>query len=142
MLADFLAQVIVGGCVGIILEAVYTGVHSALFLRDRNAVCRTSLWMIPIYGLGCYLMTALRHVCPNQAVFIPVGTLFIFLMEYVSGWLLRKIGVKAWDYSQARFNLHGLIRADYFLFWLMVTVAFDQLADYVSRIFALIGSMA
>ncbi len=142
ILGDFLARVIVGGLVGMLLENLFTGIHSVVFLKDRNAMCKTSLWSIPIYGLGCYILTALRHLCKHPALFIPVGTIAVFAMEYVWGWTLRKFKVKAWDYTGARFSIHGLIRMDYVVFWLLVTVAFDRLTDFVSKAFELVGRMA
>jgi len=142
MLWEIFAKLTVYGCVGLLMEIFFTGIHSILILRDRNAICRTSLHMIPIYGGGALLLGLLREVVPWKLLFIPICTLSIFMMEYISGWILRKLGIKIWDYASSRFSIHGLVRVDYLPFWLMTAVAFDILADYVTKILEFVGKTA
>lgn len=40
------------GCLGLLIEVFFTGVHNLVVLRDKNATSKTYLWMFPIYGLG------------------------------------------------------------------------------------------
>jgi len=142
MVWEFFARLAVYGCVGVIMEILFTGFHSLIVLRDRSAISRTSLHMIPIYGLGAEGLGLLRMLLPQPYFFIPAAVLFIFAAEYASGWTLRKAGIKIWDYSHSKFSLHGLVRADYLPFWLMVAVAYDILADFVTKILTFVGSMA
>lgn len=142
MFFEFIAKVTVFGCVGLLLEVFFTGIHSILFMKDRNAVCRTSLWVIPIYGLGGMILGLLRSIFQNSLIFVPLAVIFIFGAEFCSGWLLRQIKVKAWDYSHAKFGIMGLIRLDYLPFWTMVAIGFDVLVDYLSKILEFVGSLA
>lgn len=139
---DAISRLVVYGCVGLLIEVFFTGIHSIIFMKNRNAICRTSLWMIPIYGFGALALGWLRSAISNSLVFIPVAVLFIFKAEFISGWMLRKIRIQAWDYSHAKFGIMGLIRLDYLPFWFMVAVAYDVLADYVSRILEFVGTLA
>ena len=34
-------------------ECIWTGLHSALKKGEKTCLCRTSLWMFPIYGEPC-----------------------------------------------------------------------------------------
>lgn len=138
----FLARTLVYGCVGTQLEILFTGLHSTIVMRDRNAICRTSLLMIPIYGLGADGLGAIRAGIHFAPVFIPVATLFIYLLEYSSGWIFRRLGIKIWDYSHAKFSVHGLVRIDYLPFWLLVAYAFDQLSDSVTKVLEFVGRVA
>lgn len=138
----FLARTLVYGCVGTQLEMFFTGFHSIFILRDRSAICRTSLLMIPIYGFGADGLGLLRLLIHFAPIFIPVATLFIFALEYVSGWLFHLLKIKIWDYSHSKFSIHGMVRLDYLPFWLMVAIAFDQLSDYVTKVLEFVGSVA
>lgn len=139
---DLIARIIVYGCVGILMEVFFTGIHSIIVMRDRNAVCRTSMWMILIYGSGGLILGILRSILPNSLLFVPTAVVTIFAMEFCSGWLLRKIKVKAWDYKHAKFGIMGLIRLDYLPFWTMVAIGFDVLVDYLTKILEFVGSLA
>lgn len=139
---QLLAKITIYGCLGVLMEVFFTGFHSILVQRDRNAICRTSLWMVPIYGIGAVCLGLLRHLFSNSALFIPIAVVFIFGAEFCSGWLLRKVKIKAWDYSHAKFGIMGLIRIDYLPFWLMVAIGFDVLADYITRLLEYVGKMA
>ena len=44
----------------------------------------------------------------------------------VTGWLLRKLGVCPWDYSDAPLNIDGLIRLDYAPAWFAVGLLFER----------------
>lgn len=138
----WILRTLVFGCVGLILENFFTGLHSIIILRSRDAICRTSLWMVPIYGLGGDGLALERYLMPWMVLFVPVATLSIFAAEYCTGWLLRKIGVKVWDYSHAKFGIHGLIRLDYLPFWMMVALGYDLLVDILDKVLRFAGSLA
>ncbi len=36
-------------------ECIWTGLHSALKKGEKTCLCRTSLWMFPIYGMACLI---------------------------------------------------------------------------------------
>jgi uncharacterized membrane protein len=88
--------------------------------------------MLPVYG-GAQLafesvhealreQPALRRACAYGVGFTCV--------EYVSGRTLRALRGRApWDYSHARIQLHGLIRADYVPVWACAGLAFECLHD-------------
>jgi uncharacterized membrane protein len=53
-----------------------------------------------------------------------------FAVEYLFGRLLRNVvGEAPWDYSRARFNLHGLVRLDYLPLWAGAGLALEPLHD-------------
>ncbi len=89
-------------------------------------------WMLPIYGLSQPLYEpvhdALRErPAAERAAAYCAG---FFAVEYASGRLLRAGGVEPpWDYSHARLNLHGLIRASYVPVWAGAGLALEPLHD-------------
>lgn len=135
-------KTLVQGCVGLLLENFFTGFHSVIILRSRDAICRTSLWMVPIYGLGGDGLALLRQALPLMILFVPIATAAIFGAEYITGWLLRRFGIRVWDYSHAKYGIHGLIRLDYLPFWMMVALGYDLLVDILDKVLTFAGSLA
>lgn len=135
-------KTLVQGCIGLLLENFFTGSHSVIILKNRDAICRTSLWMVPIYGLGGDMLAFLRWLFPWMILFVPTATGCIFAAEYATGWLLRKAGIKVWDYSHAKYGIHGLIRLDYLPFWMMMALGYDLLVDLLDKVLRFAGSLA
>ena len=125
---------LVYGLAGWCAEVLFTGVHDYLRHRDPRLPARTSLWMFPIYGLAQPLyeplhrrLVAERASVPARAASYGVG---FFAIEYASGRLLRNVlGRAPWDYSEAKANVDGLIRLDYFPVWAAAGLALERLHD-------------
>jgi hypothetical protein len=89
--------------------------------------------MFPVYGLIQPLFEpthdALRGRlrAPARAAVYAVGFLAV---EYASGRAFRRVlGEAPWDYSHARWNVHGLIRADYGVAWAVAGLALERVDD-------------
>ncbi len=72
------------------------------------------VWMIPIYGsvtfLGPYVIEPLQvYPLIGRLLFY---TLIIFIVEYITGWIIRKLtGRCPWHYDKG-WQIHNLIRLD------------------------------
>ena len=131
---DMLIKFIVYGLLGWIAEILFTGSY-ALLSGSVKLAGQTYLWMFPIYGLAAFLGPMRERMRPMPwwvRGIIWAGT--FFMIEYLSGWLLRAaIGVCPWDYSQAsRLALDGLIRLDYFPVWFMAGLIYERIYDFLS----------
>ncbi len=121
------------GLLGWCAEVAFTGVHDFLRTRDRRLPARTSLWMFPIYGLLQPLFEpahdAMRDRVPLPARGVAYGLGFLGV-EYGTGRLLRGLlGEAPWDYSDARWNVDGLIRLDYAPLWAAAGLAMEGVHD-------------
>lgn len=121
------------GLLGWSAEVAFTGIHDYLAHRDRRLPSRTSLWMLPIYGLIAPLFEPAHDLMRSRlgtagrAVVYGIG---FHTVEYATGWSLRKLlGAAPWDYSHARLHVDGLIRLDYFPLWALVGVALERVHD-------------
>ena len=119
MLIRFVIYGIMGWCI----EIVWTAVSSTI---DRSQpgwrlAGTTYLWMFPIYGLLAPLYEPLHDAIRSWPWSVRglVYGLGFMAVEYVAGWLLRKlISVCPWDYAgRCRWHLHGLMRLDYGPLW-------------------------
>lgn len=121
------ARLVAYGLTGLAAELAFTG------LRGRP---RTSLWMFPLYALAQPLFEpahdALRsRPLPLRAAGYAAG---LTAVEYAGGRALRRVrGDATWDYSHARWHVHGLVRADYAPVWALYGLALERLHDRLVR---------
>ena len=105
--------------------------------RDWRLVGHTYLWMFPIYGLLAPLYEPLHDFLRPWHWFMR-GTIYVlgfWLIEYVSGWLLRRLTGKCpWDYSELRGNLHGLIAWEYGPVWFAAGLALEPVHNFFVRL--------
>ena len=133
MIARFLTY----GCAGWVVEVCFTGMHAALFERDRQATAKTYLWMHPIYGataMGLEFLHDRLRFLPRPLRALAYTTV-IFGAEFATGWLLRRaLGRCPWDYQQKGWSVKGLVRLDYFPFWYGAALAFEPVRDAMLRV--------
>lgn len=128
-----LARFAAYGALGLATELGFTAAHTAIATGGRRLDGHTSGWMFPVYGLIQPLFEpahdALRSrlPAPVRACVYAGGFLAV---EYVSGRLYRDVlGEAPWDYSHARWNVDGLIRADYAALWGLASLALERIDD-------------
>jgi len=87
--------------------------------RDIRMQGYSFLWMLPIYAL-MILIEPLKEVF-SEVSFLLRGVIYVvgvWVLEYIAGFIIKKISGRCpWDYSEAKYNLHGYIRFDFFPFW-------------------------
>ncbi len=114
------------GLIGWILEVCWTGFIS-FRRREKKLMCRTSIWMFPIYGLAS-LFAPLSNFIKNRNFFVrgTIYTIFIFTIELLSGMFLKKRNSCPWDYTGKKYNFKGLIRLDYCPLWFFSGLFFEK----------------
>ncbi len=118
------------GATGWCLECFWTGLGSILSKKDKLLLCRTSVWMFPIYGMAALIAPISRILKGVPTLFRGlVYTLLIFTGEFLSGSLLKKHQSCPWDYSNAKLNYKGLIRLDYAPAWFLSGLLFEKLVN-------------
>ena len=125
MNGNFITCGIVGWC----LEDLWTG-FCAYINKDRKLECRTSIWMFPIYGCASLIKPVSRLLRRENVLtrgFIYMSA--IFLIEFVSGSILKKYNMCPWDYSDAPLNIKGLIRLDFAPLWFLAGLLYEYLLN-------------
>ncbi len=135
-----LIRFVIYGLLGWCIEVGYTAIAGVISRRQEGGrlVGVTYLWMFPIYGLLAPLYEPLHDTIrlwgwPLRAVVYAAGFMAV---EYLSGWLLRRLaGVCPWDYTgRARWHLHGLMRWDYAPLWAALGLALEPVHDFLVRL--------
>jgi uncharacterized membrane protein len=87
------------------------------------------IWMIPIYGLVAFVGPLLIE--PAQSfpylLRLSIYTSVIFVVEYITGWIIQKItGRCPWHYDKG-WHIHHLIRLDFAPFWMFFSACLEFL---------------
>ena len=127
-------RAVVYGVAGCLAELFFTACTSAV--RTQRLRPHTSPLMLPIYALIQPLFEpvhrAMRGRVPLWGRALVYGTGF-HAAEYLSGLMLsRLVGRAPWDYSDARWQLGGLIRFDYFPLWAAAGLLTERLHDILT----------
>lgn len=123
---------IIYGLLGWNIEVLWTG-WCEFLSGNIDMVGRTSLWMFVIYGSGGILFEKVLPKIKDRKWY-ERGFLWmclIFAVEFLSGAVLRLLGITAWRYDSL-FSVAGLIRLDYGPLWFFVGLIFEKLADIIA----------
>ena len=104
---------------------------------DRRLMGKTYLWMFPIYGAGGFAFEAV-HAAIGGWPLVARGLVYMagcFVIEYAAGMLLKAAtGKIPWDYSYARWHLHGAIRFDYAPVWFVFGLCLEPVEALIRRL--------
>lgn len=123
------------GCIGITTEIIFTALKKVVTDVDQHQPIDVSLtgktyvWMIFIYSiipvLGDFIYPKIKHWASIYRVLLYVT--LTFLVEFISGGILKLIlGKCPWEYTEG-VHILGIIRIDYFIFW----VFFMYFIEYI-----------
>lgn len=118
------------GLTGWCMEIIFTSI-GAFRKKDLRLIGQTSIWMFPIYGMAI-LIKPIHKVIKKFPILLRGGiySVGIFIMEYLTGTLLKKHHLCPWDYSNSPLNINGVIRLDYAPFWLCAGLIFEKILDH------------
>lgn len=122
---DFIRCGFIGWC----LECFWTGLHSfKKRTSDKRLLCRTSMWMFPIYGLAAFIPSVYAKIRTKSFLFRGmIYSSAIMGCEYTSGTLLKRHNACPWDYSKAKLNYKGIVRLDYAPCWALAGLLFERI---------------
>lgn len=115
------------GLTGWCLEILYTSL-GCFRKKDYRLTGRTSVWMFPIYGMAALIAPVYQKIKGVPRLFR--GLLYsaaIFVCEYVSGSILKRHNMCPWDYSDAKYNINGLIRLDFAPLWFATGLLYESI---------------
>ena len=125
------------GIAGWCLEVLFTSMESVM-LKDWRLMAKTSLLMLPIYGMGAILpeisglvdwwlggerLDWMDRVIRHGILY----TVLIFMGEYLFGSILKAYGICPWDYTGLHSNVNGLIRLDFAPLWFATGLIFERI---------------
>ena len=122
------------GFIGCLMEVFWTGA-AGLFKGDNNLTSKTSIWMIIIYGLAIFLEPIQDKLKQKNFNWFSRGIIYmlcIFVAEYIAGYLLSKINIYVWNYTDA-FNINGYITLMFIPVWFAVGLLFERIRVFLDE---------
>ena len=116
---------------GVMYELCFTALWNYSTSPDPRLMGESSIWSIWVYGMGGLVYElglwrrGVRH--RNILLRIMVSVAYTYLWEYCNGWVLRLFGACPWDYTERRWNVHGLITFEYAPAWIFAGLLHEKL---------------
>lgn len=91
--------------------------------------------MFLIYGFTALALEGVSEALPwpfylKAFLYVPI----IYGVEGLSGWTLKKFtGKIPWDYQHSPWTPMGLINLKYAPLWLLVSMAFDPITNFLTK---------
>ncbi|XP_061651373.1 transmembrane protein 229b isoform X3 [Phyllopteryx taeniolatus] len=115
---------------GFVCEVMFTACWDFALHRNWKLPGVTSVWALLIYGTCILaierLFLRLRDRF-NVGIRCLIYTLWMYAWELSTGLLLRRLGACPWDYSKFRYNLMGLVTAEYIVPWFCAAYLVERL---------------
>lgn len=129
-----LRKYIIYGLLGICLEVFWTGFKS-LLNTDYTMEGTTYIWMFFIYGFAVFLEPIHDRIREQNVILRGfIYMILIYIVEFITGWLLRIfIGVCPWNYIDSR-SINGLITLTYAPLWFALGLFFEKVHDFLNSI--------
>ena len=125
MKSDFVKCGILGWCIEIIWTAFH-GIKS----KNNKFIGYTSIIMFPIYGLASVIKPISLKLKKMKMPTIIRGIVYsigIFMVELITGSILKKTNNCPWDYSSAKYNIKGVVRLDYAPLWFVMGLIYEKI---------------
>ena len=126
MKSDFVKCGILGWCIEIIWTAFH-GIKS----KNNKFIGYTSIIMFPIYGLASVIKPISLKLKKMKMPTIIRGIVYsigIFMVELITGSILKNKNNCPWDYSDKKYNINSVIRIDYAM-WCIVGIIFEKMLN-------------
>ena len=119
------------GILGLCIEIIWTAFHG-IKSKNNKFIGYTSIIMFPIYGLASVIKPISLKLKKMKMPTIIRGIVYsigIFMVELITGSILKKTNNCPWDYSDKKYNRNGVIRIDYAPLWCIVGVIFEKMLN-------------
>jgi len=115
---------------GLVMEVCFTAAF-ALASGNWSMHGHTSPWMLLVYGWLGITIAPVSGLLKRAGIPLlgraAIYMILIFVVEYVYGVVFTAAGLKIWDYSNLRYNLHGHITLLWTPFWFALGLVLETL---------------
>ncbi|XP_015218144.2 transmembrane protein 229B-like [Lepisosteus oculatus] len=117
------------GLHGYFCEVTFTAASDFKLNRTWKLMGHSSIWAFFIYATSIlliermYLRLRLHYTKFKRAV---IYTLWIYLWEFSTGFILRYFSACPWDYSSFNYNFMGLVTMEYAIYWFLGSIIAEQ----------------
>ena len=123
MLLFYVLLFIVFSFIGWIIDSSYRSIVLKKWINAgyfRGPVC-------PVYGFGGLLLVIMFKIFSSMDIYLLIllSSIGMVVIEYFAGaFSVKFLKVTLWDYSKARFNLHGHVDLVHSFYWIILVLIF------------------
>ncbi|KFM74237.1 Transmembrane protein 229B, partial [Stegodyphus mimosarum] len=118
------------GIHGYFIEVMFTAVWEFVVNMNWKFPGCSSIWSLFIYA-GCSFLIEQAYVLLQDRLHIilrgVIYLVFCYTWELVTGLVLQHFNACPWDYSEFKYNFHGLITLEYAPLWYIALLVQEQL---------------
>jgi len=133
ILRDVIFFFVLFGIIGISAEIFVSAILEFIKTKNKKFLGHSSPWMFFVYGSAYFIILFGTTYLMNLNIFIrALIYMFIFyLMEFVSGSILKKFNAIPWDYSNFKYNFKGIITLEFAPLWFFGGIILEALYFYL-----------
>ena len=115
---------------GILYEMCFTAMFNFILIKpDIRLMGESSIWAIWMYGIGGLVneyavYNNMKH--RHRMLRILANLVYTYAWEYGNGAALTLLGACPWDYTERRWNVHGLITFEYVPAWIFAGLLHEE----------------
>ncbi|OWF46029.1 Transmembrane protein 229B [Mizuhopecten yessoensis] len=108
------------GLHGYSIEIIFTALWEFVVNLNWKFPGNTSVWLFVIYGLFGMVMEQMYLQMKGKVPFLVRGivyTLWTYVWEFSTGYILSRFGACPWDYTLFQWDIMGLVTLEYAPLW-------------------------
>ncbi len=126
---------VIFGLGGVASEVFFTAIHK-IFKEKKNRTLYgySSIWMFFIYGAVFFIILFGTTYFSQYSIFLRglIYMIMIYLLEFCSGFLLKKFKLICWDYSKdTKYHFKGIISLEFAPIWYFGGIAAELIYLYL-----------
>ena len=122
------------GMFGLTVELFFTALVALIKKKNINLIGHTSIWMFPIYSFGLtYGFDFVKEIISLDYLRYLSYPFWIWGVELLIGYPIRKFGIRIWDYRYLSDNKHwrGIISFVHFPVWILFGILVELVSNFI-----------
>jgi uncharacterized membrane protein len=124
------------GAFGVFLEILFTSLENLKKKKDKCLKGTSSLWMFFVYGSVYFIVLFVTTYFSDYNILLRglIYMILFYLLEFTSGFILKKFHAIPWDYSrETKFHFKGIIRLEFAPIWFLGGLFAEAVYYYVAQ---------
>ena len=121
------------GVIGVCFEVFINSIQKFMKTREITLMGHSSIWMFFIYGTSYFIILYVTTFFLNFNILIRgfIYMILFYMLEFSSGFILKKFKMIPWDYSEFKYNFKGIIALQFAPLWYIGGIFLETIYLYL-----------
>ena len=121
------------GVIGVCFEVFINSIQKFMKTREITLMGYSSIWMFFIYGTSYFIILYVTTFFLNFNILIRgfIYMILFYMLEFSSGFILKKFKMIPWDYSEFKYNFKGIIALQFAPLWYIGGIFLETIYLYL-----------